>query len=99
MSNKRVESASRQAVVQRNYRRARDRALVRLAQCYPIHYKVIYEEEKQRDELEGKKWTSIADSPVFGIDYDPPRRGNTSTEGSGDSPGAETDPRDDGAEA
>ncbi len=82
MENKRVESASRLAVGQRNYRRARDRALTRLAQMYPNLYRDLYEEEKKRDELESKKWTSIADSPVYGVDYDPPRRRNTPTRSS-----------------
>ncbi len=74
MENKRVESALKQAVDQRNYRRCRDRALTRLARLYPNQYKDLLEEEKKRDELEGKSWTSISDSPVYGMDYDPPRR-------------------------
>jgi len=65
MTNARVESASRQAVAQRNYRRARDRALARLAQKYPNVYRELYEEEKERDKLEGKKWNSITDSPIY----------------------------------
>jgi hypothetical protein len=84
MVNKRVESASRQAVGQRNYRRVRDRALVRLAQDYPIEYRNYYEEEKKRDELEGKKWDSLADSPVYGVDYEPPRRGSASSTEAGE---------------
>lgn len=100
MENKRVESATRIAVKQRNYRRARDRALARLAQVYPDQYRELLEEEKERDELEGKKWTSIADSPVFGIDYTPPHRGRaTTTQGSSRRDGAEASPRNDGAEA
>lgn len=99
MENKRVESATRIAVGQRNYRRARDRALARLAQAYPTQYKELLEEEKERDELEGKKWTSIADSPVFGIDYTPPYRGRATTQGSNRGNGTETSSRDDGGEA
>lgn len=64
----------KQAVYQRNYRRARDRALTRLAQLNPNQYKELLEEEKERDELEGKRWSSLADSPVFDIDYTPPNR-------------------------
>ena len=79
MENKRVESATRQAVHQRNYRRARDRALTRLAQMYPNLYRDLYEEEKRRDELESKRWTTIADSPFFGVDYESPRRRNAPT--------------------
>lgn len=72
MDNKRVVSATQIAVSQRNYRRARSRALTRLAQAYPEQYKQLFEEEKERDELEGKRWTSIADSPYFGMDYTSP---------------------------
>ena len=79
MENKRVESALNQAVYQRNYRRARDRALTRLAQLYPNLYKELLEEEKERDELEGKRWTSIADSPVYGVDYTPPNKRHSPT--------------------
>jgi hypothetical protein len=85
MKNKRVESALTQAVYQRNYRRARDRALTRLAQLYPNQYKDLLEEEKERDELEGKRWTSITDSPVYGVDYTSPNeRHSNATKKSGD---------------
>lgn len=47
------------AVRQRNYRRARDRALTRLAQAYPDDYKEYLEQEKANDENEGKKWVDI----------------------------------------
>ena len=99
MENKRVESAARLAVGQRNYRRARDWALTRLAQAYPNQYKELLEEERERDELEGKKWDSLADSPVFGVDYEPPRRGNTATKGPRGSAGTEAATRNDGREA
>ena len=59
MSKQRIESASKQAVSYRNYRRARDRALVRLAQAYPDEYKEYLEQEKAYDESEGKKWIDI----------------------------------------
>lgn len=59
MSKQRIESASKQAVSYRNYRRARDRALVRLAQAYPDEYKEYLEQEKAYDESEGKKWVDI----------------------------------------
>lgn len=95
MVNKRVESASRRAVGQRNYRRARDRALVRLAQDYPIRYRDYFEEEKKRDELESKKWDSLADSPVYGVDYEPPRRSSASSTEAGEG----SEQGNDGAEA
>ena len=78
MDNKRVVSATQIAVSQRNYRRARSRALTRLAQAYPEQYKQLLEEEKERDEVEGKRWTSLSDSPYFGVDYTPPRRDSAS---------------------
>lgn len=59
MSEKRVASASKQAVSYRNYRRARDRALVRLAQAYPDDYKELLEQEKAIDEAQGRKWIDI----------------------------------------
>jgi hypothetical protein len=59
VSKQRIESASKQAVSYRNYRRARDRALVRLAQAYPDEYKEYLEQEKAYDESEGKKWVDI----------------------------------------
>ena len=58
--DRRIESAKRQAVAYRNYRRARDRALVRLAQDYPDEYKEYLEQEKANDENEGKKWVNIS---------------------------------------
>jgi hypothetical protein len=56
---KRVESAKRMAIRQRNYRRARDRALTRLAQAYPETYKELLELEKVSDETTGAKWVDI----------------------------------------
>lgn len=57
--DKRIESAAAQAVRQRNYRRARERALTRLAHSHPEEYQRLREEELRRDEEEGKTWTSI----------------------------------------
>ena len=69
MKNKqRLKGAADQAVRQRNYRRARERALTRLANAYPDIYRSYLEEEKIADENMGKKWldldgnTSIIDS-------------------------------------
>jgi hypothetical protein len=56
---RRLETAKRKAVRDRNYRRARDRALVRLAHLYPDTYKQLLEMEKVFDEQEGKKWLGI----------------------------------------
>ena len=69
MKNKqRLKSAADQAVRQRNYQRARQRAFTRLANTYPDVYRSYLEEEKIADENMGKKWldldgnTSIIDS-------------------------------------
>jgi predicted RNase H-like nuclease (RuvC/YqgF family) len=67
--NKRLRGAANQAVRQRNYRRARDRALVRLAHLYPDTYKQLLEMEKQTDEQEGKTWIDLDGNtiPVVGV--------------------------------
>ena len=55
----RVKAAVDQAVRQRNYRRARDRALARLANDYPYVYRTYLEQEKKVDESMGKKWLDL----------------------------------------
>ena len=55
----RIETAKAQAVRQRNYRRARDRALARLSKDYPNVYRTYLEEEIEADENMGKKWLDI----------------------------------------
>ena len=59
MTEKRLKAAANQAVSYRNYRRARDRALARLANAHPNQYKEYLEEEKANDERVGKKWLDI----------------------------------------
>jgi hypothetical protein len=56
---KRIESALKQAVHYRNYRRARERALAKLSHLYPDTYKQLLGIEKAIDEQEGKKWIDI----------------------------------------
>ena len=51
--------SGKQALHYRNYRRARDRALVRLAHLYPDTYKQLLVIERSFDEQEGKKWVGI----------------------------------------
>jgi hypothetical protein len=65
---KRIEGAKRMAVRQRNYRRVRDRALVRLANAYPETYKELLEQEKVADVDMGKKWIDIDGSTVLSMD-------------------------------
>lgn len=59
-TERRVESAKAQAVRQRNYRRARDRALARLGNDYPNVYRAYLEEEMEADDQMGKKWLDIS---------------------------------------
>ena len=51
-----------QAIHHRNYRRARDRALVRLSHLYADEYRQLLVEERELDEQQGKKWIGIADN-------------------------------------
>ena len=64
-TERRVESAKAQAVRQRNYRRARDRALARLGNDYPNVYRAYLEEEIEADEKMGKKWLDISGNTKF----------------------------------
>lgn len=59
MTERRVGTALNAAVRQRNYRRARDRALAKLAQIYPETYRDLLQREKESDEQLGKKWLDI----------------------------------------
>jgi hypothetical protein len=58
-TKRRLATAGRKAIRDRNYRRARDRALVRLAHLYPDTYKQLLEMEKIEDEKQGKNWIDI----------------------------------------
>mgnify|MGYP000417361545 CR=1 FL=1 len=66
MTERRLKAAANQAVSYRNYRRARDRALVRLANAYPETYKELLEQEKANDEQLGKKWLDINGTTTAG---------------------------------
>ena len=55
----RIETAKAQAVRQKNYRRARDRALARFSNDYPNVYRTYLEEEMATDEQVGKRWLDI----------------------------------------
>ena len=66
-AKRRMATASRKAVRDRNYRRARDRALVRLAHLYPDTYKQLLEMEKIEDEKQGKNWISIDGTTVLSV--------------------------------
>jgi len=64
---KRIAQAARRAVQHRNYRRARDRALARLAHAYPDTYKELLAVERQFDEQQGKKWIDLSGSTGLGV--------------------------------
>ena len=66
-ASRRTQTATRKAVRDRNYRRARDRALVRLAHLHPDTYKQLLEMEKIEDEKQGKTWISIDSSTVLSM--------------------------------
>ena len=57
---KRKQAAENWAVRSRNYRRARERALTALARRYKEDYLALLEEEKAKDEQEGKRWRNLA---------------------------------------
>jgi hypothetical protein len=59
IENKRLISAAKTAVILRNYQRARQRALTRLANAYPKEYKAYLKEEKQNDNTQGKAWIDL----------------------------------------
>lgn len=67
-TDKRLQTAARQAVARRNYRRARDRALARLANIYPNHYKQLLEEEKENDKTLGKQWLYLDGTTIASLD-------------------------------
>ena len=60
MESKQV--SGKQVVHYRNYRRARDKALVRLAHLYPDTYKQLLNEQRSFDEQEGKTWSATPDT-------------------------------------
>lgn len=55
------EVSGKQAIHYRNYRRARDRALVRLSHLYADEYRRLLTQERENDEQEGKKWLGVSD--------------------------------------
>ena len=51
--------AAKAAVYYRNYRTARDRAIIKLSHLHPEDYKELLEKEKVSDEQEGKTWIDL----------------------------------------
>ena len=80
---RRVQSALRQAVHYRNYRRARERALAKLSHLYPDTYKQLLGIEKAIDEQEGKSWIDITGATRMAIRASAPSRDTASTRETG----------------
>jgi hypothetical protein len=59
LNEKKIEAAKRQYVHNRNWRRARDRALVKLAKMHLEEYQELLKRERAHDEQTGKKWLDI----------------------------------------
>ena len=72
-TDRRIATATRQAVHYRNYRRVRDRALARLANAYPETYKELLEQEKVNDITQNKKWLDIDGRTGASVDADTSR--------------------------
>jgi hypothetical protein len=77
------EVSGKQAIHYRNYRRARDRALVRLSHLYPNVYRDLLAEEKENDETEGKSWvaSSTRVRVTMGVRSGPTRSKGRTTKG------------------
>ena len=58
--DKRKKYGESYALWLRNYQRARSRVLTRLAQENPDRYKELLEEERARDEAQGKTWIDLS---------------------------------------
>ena len=76
----RIESALKQAVHYRNYRRARERALVKLSHLHPDTYKQLLGIEKAIDEQEGKNWIDITGATRMDLSSSTPYRDSASAQ-------------------
>ena len=74
-SDKRRKYGENYAVYLRNYQRARARALTRLRQLHPDEYDLLIQEERARDEAEGKVWLDITGRTNNGAGGDTSRKG------------------------
>ena len=83
--------SGKQSINYRNYRRARDRALVRLSHAYPDTYKQLLEIERTFDEQEGKKWIGIAGLSTLTVGTHTRATGADAHTGSGDEQEDESD--------
>jgi len=94
---RRIETAKRSAVIYRNYRRARERALTRLSNTYPETYKELLEQEKIVDEQMGKKWLDIDGSTSDSMDLNTSASSTNGREG--EQASSRADKGNDGGEA
>lgn len=80
--DKRMEYAAKQAVWYRNYRRARERALVRLAQAHADEYREYLQQERARDVENGTAWDTLSSGLGSGLDDQPisPTAGRTTAD-------------------
>ena len=91
--NRRMATAANRAVHDRNYRRARDRALAKLSQLYPDTYKQLLGIERAIDEQEGKNWIDLSGSKRMAVSTSTPDWHTTDTQE------ARVSTSDDGGEA
>jgi hypothetical protein len=78
---KRKKYGEKYALWLRNYQRQRARALTRLAQENPDRYQELLEEERLRDEAEGKTWLDLSGRTKRTVDSaGSPSRSVTSTQ-------------------
>ena len=68
MENRRLETAMKMAVRQRNYQRVRARALVRLAKAHREEYRNLLEQEKNNDHTQGKAWLNLNGNTSLSMD-------------------------------
>ena len=74
---RRLAAAENMAVRQRNYRRARDRALAKLSTEFKERYLELLAQEKEKDEKEGKRWHNLTDNLPTGRATNTERPSNT----------------------
>lgn len=70
MENRRLETAIKMSVRQRNYQRVRARALVKLAKAHREEYRNLLEQEKMNDYTQGKTWIDIDGNTNASVDTD-----------------------------
>lgn len=68
MENRRLATAVKMSVRQRNYQRARGRALVKLAKAHREEYRLYFEQEKLNDHTQGKTWLDIHGNTTSSVD-------------------------------